>query len=183
MNPNDRSSDSGRPGRRTRLLQAFGLVAALGAGGIAMHLAQASTASPDDGGGAPSFFHHAHCAGSPERLRAHVDKVLTDAGASDDQKQQIETAVMDAVTAEHADMKQYHDTLAQLKTLLTAEPIDDAAVATLRAQQDKLALALSERPTDTAVTIAKSLAPDQRARLGEQIDQMMSEHGMSHHTM
>lgn len=170
------------PSRRTRLLQALGLVAALGTGGIAMHMAQAANASPDDGS-APSFFHHAHCNASPEQLKAHVDKVLTDVGASADQKQQIETVVVNAVTAEHADMKQYHDTLAQLKTALTAEPIDDNAIASLRAQQDKLAVALSERATDTATTIARTLAPDQRIRLGAKIDEMMAAHGMPHQTM
>jgi Spy/CpxP family protein refolding chaperone len=164
-------------------LQVLSLAATLGAGGIAMHMAQAASTSPEDGSDSSSFFHHHHCDGSPEKLRAHVDKVLTDAGASDDQKQQVETLVMNAVTAEHADMKQYHESLGQLKTLLTADPIDDAAVATLRAQQDKLALALSERATDTATTIAKTLTPDQRARIGAKIDEMMSAQGMQHHTM
>lgn len=166
--------------RRLRLIKAVGLVVAVGTGGLAMHMAQAAGASPEDSGSAPSFFHHAHCNGSPKQLKAHVDKVLSDAGASDDQKQQIETVVMNAVTAEHADMKQYHETLAQLKTVLAAEPIDDSAITALRARQDQLALSLSERPTDTAATIARALTPDQRVRLSAKIDEMMSQHGLPH---
>jgi Spy/CpxP family protein refolding chaperone len=164
--------------RRPRLLQALAVAAVLATGGVAMH-----AASADESGDAPSMFHHHHCDGSPEKMKAHVDKVLTDAGVADTQKQQVEALISNAMTAEHADMKQYHANMHQLKALLTTDPIDDNAVAALRTQQGQLAQALSDRATDTAVSVAKTLTPDQRAKVGAQIEQMVSAAGGPHHSM
>jgi len=175
-NPLDKPSSTGR---RVRLLQALAAAGTLAIGGVAMHVANASTT---DDGSTPGMFHH-HVVCTPEQLRAHLDKVLDEAGAGAEQKQQIETAITSAMTAEHADMQQYHSNLQQLKALLTTDPIDDAAVAALRVDQDRLAVALSDRALDTAATVAKSLTPDQRAKVGAQIDQMMSAHGVSVHVM
>jgi Spy/CpxP family protein refolding chaperone len=181
-NPTDTGAtpESSQRKRRPRLLQALAVAAVFATGGFAMHIAQAAT---DDNGDAPSMFHHHHCDGSPEKMKAHLDKVLTDVGTTDTQKQQIETLVSNAITATHADMKQYHTNLQQLRTLLTADPIDDNAVAALRAQQEQLAQTMSDRATDTAVSVSKSLTPDQRAKLGAQIEQMMSAAHGPHHSM
>ena len=167
------------PGNRrgSRLLQALAVAAIVATGSMAMRAASAA----DDSGDSPSMFHH-H-GGSPQQMKAHIDKVLTDAGVADAQKQQIEGLVGNAITAEHADMQQYHANLQQLKALLIADPVDDNAVAALRTQQDQLAQALSDRATDTAVSVAKALTPDQRAKVGAQIDQMVSAAGGPHHMM
>ena len=105
---------------------------------------------------------------------------MTEIGASDEQKQQIGTLVKDAMTAEHADMQQFHANLGQLKTLLAANDIDEAAVAKLRGQQDQLLLTADQRLTDTLVASAKLLTPAQRQMLAAHIDKMVAS---GHHHM
>lgn len=172
---------------KATLLRSCALTAALAIGSMAVYLtvpnlARAVGASTTGNGSA--FLQHMHGgAPSPEELHAHVDKVLTEAGVSDAQKQQIHALMKQAMTAEHADMQNYHATFGQLKTLLAADPIDDAAIATLRADQDRLALSASQRLSDTAVAVARLLTPAQRVKLGAEIDQMMDSHMAQHHAM
>ena len=104
-------------------------------------------------------------------------------GANDAQKQQIHALMKQAMTAEHADMENYHASFGHLKTLLAADPIDDTAIATLRTEQDRLALSASRRLSDTAVAVAHILTPAQRVKLGAEIDQMMDSHMAQHHAM
>lgn len=133
-------------------------------------------------GGHESFFASMHGGGhSHAGMHAHFDKVLTEAGASDSQKQQIRAIMKDAMIAEHADMETFHDGVKQLKTLLTADAIDDAGIASVRTEQDRLLLATSHRLSDTMVAVAKVLTPAQRAKLGAEIDRMMASHDMDHH--
>lgn len=176
------------PRWRATLLRSFVLTAALAVGSTAVYLTVTSSAravgATTTTGAGGSFFQHMHGgAQSPEELHAHFDKVLTGAGASDAQKQQIQALMKQAMTAEHADMQSYHASFGHLKTLLAADPIDDAAVATLRAEQDRLALSASHRLSDTAVAIARILTPAQRVKLGAEIDQMMDSHMVQHHAM
>ncbi len=128
-----------------------------------------------------AFFASMHDGHSPEQMHAHFDKVLSEAGVDDARKQQIHAIMKDAMTAAHADVQRFHDSCAQLKTLLTAATIDDAAIASVRAQQDQLVLATSHRLADTMVAVAKVLTPAQRAKLGAEIDRMMASHDMRHH--
>ncbi len=121
-----------------------------------------------------------------EKMKQHFDQVLTEIGASDAQKQQIDGLFKDAMTAEHADMQKFHQNMGQLKTLLTAADIDEAAVAKLRGDQDQLLLATSQRVGDTLLQAAKVLTPAQRQQLGAHIDKMMASghhHWMEHHSM
>lgn len=171
-------------GWKRGLLRAIALSGAVGLGMAAMYavsapsaLAEAVTASVDADGAGHMGMGHSH-----EQMHKHFEAVLTEIGASDAQKQQISAIFKDAMTAEHADMEKYHATLAQLKTLLTANDIDDAAIATLRAQQDQLFLSTSQRVSDTVVQAAKVLTPAQRQMLGAKIDKMMSSGG-GHHMM
>jgi Spy/CpxP family protein refolding chaperone len=166
-------------------LRSFALTVAIVASTTAVYLtvpsARAAVSTTDDNG---SFIQQMHGgAHSHEQMHAHFDKVLTEAGANDAQKQQIQTIMKQAMSAEHADMQQYHASVGRLKTLLAANPIDDAAVATLRAEQDRLALAASHGLTDTAVAIARVLTPMQRVKLSAEIDQMMDQHMAHHHAM
>jgi P pilus assembly/Cpx signaling pathway, periplasmic inhibitor/zinc-resistance associated protein len=174
------------PNWKTTLLRGFALTAAISLGATAAYLtvapsARAAAAAPEDGG---SFFQRMHGgAHSHEEMHAHFDKVLTEAGVSDAQKQQIQTILKQAMTAEHSDMQDYHASMGRMKSLLTADPIDDAAIATLRVEQDRLALSASRRLSETAVTVARVLAPAQRVRLGAEIDRMMASPGEPHHAM
>jgi len=115
-----------------------------------------------------------------EHMKQHFDQVLTEIGASDAQKQQIDGLFKDAMTAEHADMEQFHDNMGKLKTLLTAADIDEAAVTQLRGEQDQLLLSTSHRIGDTLLAAAKVLTPEQRQALSTHIDKMMAS---GHHHM
>lgn len=176
------------PHWKATLLRSFALTAILAVGSTAVYLTVAgparagSAATTADNGG--SFFQRMHGgAQSPEELHAHFDKVLTEAGASDAQKQQIHALMKQAMTDEHADMQNYHASFGHLKGLLTADPIDTAAIATLRTEQDRLALLASHRLSDTAVAVARILTPAQRVKLSAEIDQMMDSHMAHHHAM
>ena len=169
------------------LLRVFTLSGAVALGMAGMYadsapsaLAEAVAASVEGDGAAPAG--HMGMGHSHEQMHKHFEAMLTEIGASDAQKEQISTIVKDAMTAEHADMDKYHATLAQLKTLLTANDIDDAAIATLRTQQDQLFLSTSQRLSDTVVQAAKVLTPAQRQMLGAKMDKMMSSGG-GHHMM
>lgn len=107
-------------------------------------------------------------------LHAHMDAVLTNAGASDAQKQQIASIVQGAMQAEHGDMRKYHATWGALKQQLAAPRIDERAVERIRAEQDGLFLDTSRRLSETAVQIARTLTPAQRQALAAEIDRRMA---------
>jgi Spy/CpxP family protein refolding chaperone len=182
------ATSSRGPNWKAIALRSFALTTTIAVGTTAVYLtavpsARATTTnSTTEASG--SFFQQMHGgAHSHEEMHAHFDKVLTEAGASDAQKQQIQAIMKQAMDTEHADMQNYHASVGRLNTLLTANPIDDAAVATLRAEQDRLALAASRGLSDTAVAVARVLTPSQRVKLGEEIDQMMDSHMAHHHAM
>jgi len=177
---------SKRPNWKRRLIRASALTAAIVVGTTTMllSLSPAARAFAMHSGGDEqgSFFERMHGgAHSQAQMHAHFDKVLTEAGASDAQKQQIHTIMKSAMTDEHADLQRFHATFDQLKTLLTASSIDDAAIANVRAEQDRLMLATSHRMSDTAVAVARVLTPQQREKLGAEIDKMMASHSAHHH--
>jgi len=177
---------SGRPNRARRLLRATALVAVFALGATTLLLgvspsARALAMQSGNGQGA-SFFEQMHGgAHSHAGMQAHFDEVLTEAGVDGAHKREIHGIMKEAMTAQHADMKRFHDACSQLKTLLTADAIDDAAIAQVRAEQDRLALATSHRLSDTMVAVAKVLTPAQRAKLGAEIDRMMASPGAHHH--
>jgi len=173
-------------GWKRGLLRSLILSGAVGLGMAAMYavsapsaLADAVTAAVQGDDAAPAG--HMGMGHSHEQMHQHFEKVLTEIGASDAQRQQIDGIVKKAMTDEHADMEKYHANLAKLKTLLTANDIDDTAVAGLRGEQDQLFLSTSQRVSDTVVQVAKVLTPAQRQMLGAKLDKMMSSGG--HHMM
>jgi len=168
------------------LIRALALSGAVGLGMAAMYtvsapsaFAAAVAATVESDGTAPSG--HLGMGDAHEKMHKHFEAMLTEIGASDAQKEQISGIVKDAMTAEHADMAKYHATLGQLKTLLTANEIDDAAIGKLRAEQDQLFLSTSQRVSDTVVQVAKVLTPAQRQMLGVKLDKMVA--GGGHHMM
>jgi Spy/CpxP family protein refolding chaperone len=168
--------------RRPTLPRNLALIAMIAAGAatlfaVASPIARAITEAPagDDGS---SFIERMHGMHSHADTHAHFEKVMTEAGVEPAQQQQIHLVMHAAMTDEHADMQRFHDNLRQLKTLLTAARIDDAAIANVRREQDRLILATSQRMSDAAVKVAKMLTPEQRARLGAEIDQVMASHTM-----
>lgn len=189
MNDNNDSTSrqtSHRPRWTHRLIWGGALVVAVAVGGMTLFLG----ASPDaravaanaGGGGPDAFFAHMHGGGQDHaRMHAHFDKVLDDAGVSEAQKLQIHAIMKTALADTHADLQRYHAGVGQLTTLLTEEPIDDAAIATLGAGQDRIAVATSQRLTGAVVAAARVLTPAQRVKLGADIERMMASHQNSHH--
>lgn len=166
-----------------KFIRSTALTAALAFGTVTTFMA--ATASAKElamhAGGHDSFLTGMHGSHSPEQMHAHFDKVLTEAGASGALKQQIHAIMKDAMDAEHADMQYFHESCRELKTLLTAATIDEAAISKVRDQQDQLLLATSHRLSGTLVAAAKVLNPAQRAKLSVVIDRMMAEHEGHHH--
>ena len=179
------TTTSDQPSLKHRLIRATALTAAIAFGTATIFTAvtYSAQAFAMHAGGHDAIMMGMHGGHSPEEMHKHFDKVLTEAGASDAQKQQIHAIMKDAMDAEHADMKSFHESCGQLKTLLTAETIDEAAVAKVRDQQDQLLLTTSHRLSGTMLAVAKVLNPAQRAKLGAEIDKMMAEHSEHHHHM
>jgi Spy/CpxP family protein refolding chaperone len=176
--PSHRPSHTHAP-RSPLLLRGVALAAALCIGGIATY---AVTARPAFAAGldAAPWMQHLHGRSHAE-LHAHVQQVLTRAGATDAQKQQIDAIVRDAMQAQHADMARYHASLARMKTLLTAAQVDTAEVERVRSEQDALLLDTNRRLTETLLRAAKVLTPAQRSALGAEIDRMMASPLGHHH--
>jgi len=165
-------------GRRpaTVLLRGLALAAAVGVGGLATYAATAPSALAATvvaGIDGDSWMQHMH-GHSHADLHAHLQQVLAKAGASDAQRQQIDAIASDAMQAQHADFARYHASLARMKTLLAAPRIDDAAIETVRAEQDQLLLDSNRRLAETMLRAAKVLTPAQRQALGADIDRMIA---------
>jgi Spy/CpxP family protein refolding chaperone len=189
MNDNNDSTSrqtSHRPRWTHRLIWGGALVVAVAVGGMTLFLGAApdarAVAANAGGGGPDAFFAHMHGGGQDHaRMHAHFDKVLDDAGVSEAQKLQIHAIMKTALADTHTDLQRYHAGVGQLTTLLTEEPIDDAAIATLGAGQDRIAVATSQRLTGAVVAAARVLTPAQRVKLGAEIERRMASHQGSHH--
>jgi Spy/CpxP family protein refolding chaperone len=190
MNDNNASTSrhtSHRPRWTHHLIWGGALAVAVAVGSMTLFLgaspdARAAAAGAVGGGGPGAFFAHMHGGGQDHaRMHAHFDKVLDDAGVSEAQKLQIHAIMKTALADTHADLQRYHAGVGQLTTLLTEAPIDDAAIATLGAGQDRIAVATSQRLTGAMVAAARVLTPAQRVKLGADIERMMASHQNSHH--
>lgn len=114
--------------------------------------------------------HHGHMAGrgAKDHLE-HMQVMLTQIGASDAQKAQIEGLLEPALEemkaahdAHSAAFKQFHDEI-------TAPSIDRASLESLRAGQLKSLDQASRRLVTAIADAAEVLSPDQRAALAKQI--------------
>ncbi|WP_407909091.1 Spy/CpxP family protein refolding chaperone [Lysobacter claricitrinus] len=163
------------------LVRGLTLGAALCVGGVATYAATAPSAlaatvtAGIDGG---SWIQHLH---GHADVHAHVDQVLAKAGATEAQRQQIESITHEAMAAEHADMARYHASLGEMKRLLAAPRIDVAAVERVRSQQDQFLLDTNRRLTETLLRTANVLTPAQRQALSAEIDGMMANRIGHHH--
>ena len=190
MNDNNASTSRQTTSRHRwthRLIWGGALAVAVAVGSMTLFLgvspdARAVAADAVGGGGPGAFFAHMHGGGQDHaRMHAHFDKVLDDAGVSEAQKLQVHAIMKTALADTHADLQRYHAGVGQLTTLLTEEPIDDAAIATLGAGQDRLAVSTSQRLTGAMVAAARVLTPAQRVKLGAEIERMMASHQGVHH--
>ena len=187
MNDNNTSTSQHTSHQRRwthRLIWGGALAVAVAVGGMTLFLG----ASPDAravaanavGGDHGGLIVRMHGGQGHAQMQAHFYKVLDDAGANEAQKQQIHSIMKAAMTETHADLQRYHAGVGQLTTLLSEEPIDDAAIATLGAGQDRIAVATSQRLTGAMVAAARVLTPAQRVKLGAEIERMMASHQVTY---
>ena len=120
-------------------------------------------------GGRGAFMH--------ERMQARMDRILTDAGASDSQKAQVKAiwvGLAPQLKAAHQDHKQLRQ---QIEQALSAPTIDAAAIEKLRQQSVQAIDRTSTVLTQGMVATAKVLTPDQRAKVVAEL------HKHPHHEM
>jgi len=126
-------------------------------------------------GGTLAFAHsgggqHGHMGRGAKDHLEHMQAMLTQIGATDAQKAQIEGLLepaLEEMKAAHeghsAAFKQFHDEI-------TAPSIDRARIESLRAAQMKALDAASKRLVTAISDAAEVLSPDQRAALARQIN-------------
>jgi protein CpxP len=173
---NETNSPATRTPWRKRLLKGAALSVALAGAVAAVQLvpSHAALAAGDGHAGVHGAFggHERHRA----RMHDHMQRVLADAGASEAQRAKIDEIVRRSMEDQHEDMERMHADMKLLKQLLVAPVIDTAKVTTVRAEQEQLAMQSTRRMVDTAVAIAQQLTPQQRQKLGAELDRMMARH-------
>lgn len=121
--------------------------------------------------------HHGHEGISEERVTKMVDKVFSRVDASDDQKSQISTIANKAVS----ELKPMRQSIRQARAdglnLLSADPIDRAAIDGLRAQQMETANQASTVMSEALADIADVLTPEQRLEVRDRLSKRMKWHG------
>ena len=167
------SIPTARPSWRMRLAQGAVLSATLAIGVGAAQLLPAHAAFAADGvAGLHGDLREEHRA----RMHEHMQRVLADAGTTQAQRNRIEALVRGAMEAQHADMERLHADMKLLGELLVAPTIDTARVATVRAEQEQIALQTARRVADTALAVAQQLTPQQRKAVGTEIERMFERH-------
>jgi protein CpxP len=103
-------------------------------------------------------------------MEYRVDQVLTDVGASADQKEKIKTlfkTTMESVRPDHGDRKEMR---AEVMKLLEAPTIDRNAIEALRAKHVGEIDAKSKTIAKAVGDAAELLTPEQRKKLVEELD-------------
>jgi len=162
-------SNAGLASRSGRPLRRFAAAAAV-FGGIAITLgalAQTATGGFHHGG------HAAHMAASGPEMSAHIDEVLqhiyTETAATPAQQAQIAPLVQTTATDLMQLHTQFHTEHAQMLALLTADPIDRAALETARAAQLSVVDQASKEIVQLLADTAGVLTPAQRKALAEKL--------------
>ena len=137
-------------------------------GGASYSVAYAHGGGPG-GPGHGGFMH--------ERMQARMDRVLTDAGASDSQKSQVKAiwaGLGPQLKAAHQEHRQLRE---QIEQALAAPNIDAAAIEKLRQQSVQSIDKTSTLLTQGMVSTARVLTPEQRAKVVAEL------HKHPHHPM
>ena len=117
---------------------------------------------------------------SPEDMARRIDKsvewVLSDVGASAEQKQKVAGLAKQAL-ADLVPLREKHQAARkQAIDLLSAAAIDRAALERVRAVELQTGEAASKRLTQALADVAEVLTPEQRAKLRERFDRRMGRH-------
>ena len=154
-NPRDGLQETGprAPRRGWRKWSWLMLALPLMLGGVGYQAAYAHGGGP--GGGGP---------GMNERMQARMDRILTDVGATDQQKAQIKTiwtGLGPQLKAAHQDRSKVRE---QMQQAMAAATIDTAAIEKLRQQSVQSIDRVSTLFTQGLVQTSQVLTPDQRQK-------------------
>ncbi len=166
-----------RPRARRRWWMLGGIAASAAALAACAHRG-GDAMSADGGGCGPRggwHRHHRGMARTPEEMAARVDRgverVLSQVGASAEQKQRV-SQIAKAALGELAPLRtQHREARQRAMSLLAAPTIDRAALEQLRSEQMRLAEQASRRITQSLADAAEVLTPEQRATLRERVAQ------------
>lgn len=161
--------DSGAPVANKRGLRwvVAGLVLAISA-----TVALSAWAMPGGGHGRHGGMgSHGMFMGSPERMGRAVDHMLDGLNATDAQRAQIKQIVQQAA----ADLKGQRDSARALREkgmqLFTAPTVDAAAAESVRQQMIAQHDTTSRRVLQAMLDVSRVLTPEQRAKVGERMQQ------------
>jgi Spy/CpxP family protein refolding chaperone len=140
-------------------------------------------AMPALGGSGGPFGHghggwgrHGHHRFSAEEIRDHVEWMLRDVDASDEQVERI-TAIATATASELRGLHEQHrGARDQIAAALGGATVDRAALETLRAEHVAAADEASRKITDALAQVAEVLTPEQRAELVAQHAKLHAAH-------
>jgi len=114
--------------------------------------------------------------GNHERMQARMDRILTDAGASDAQKAQVKSIWANLGPQLKASRQQHMQLRQQIGQALAAPTIDTAAIEKLRQQSLQAIDKSSQLLTQGMVQTAQVLTPDQRQKVLSEIHQHHGHH-------
>jgi len=137
-------------------------------GGVAYNAANAD-AHPGHGEGDGAGMH--------ERMQARMDRILTDAGATDAQKAQVKSIWANLGPQLKAARQQHMQLRQQIGQALAAPTIDTNAIEKLRQQSLQAIDSSSKLLTQGMVQTAQVLTPDQRQKVLSEL------HRHGHHHM
>ncbi len=166
----------------SRLRRALGIAGAALFVTVASHaaLASAQTAppAPMQQGGPAMHGSMGNC-GPGMRHRHGMEHMLSKAGVTPAQQEQMRALRKQAWDKARPEMEQMHALMQQRMKLLAAPAIDRGALEALRDKQMALANQLSRERTQTQYEMAQILSPEQRAKLYAMMEQRMER--MQHH--
>jgi periplasmic protein CpxP/Spy len=167
QNLNSDSPVSPAPRRGWRKWTWLALALPLTLGGVTYTAANAY-AFPGHGGGAEMH----------ERMQARMDRILTDAGATDAQKAQVKSIWAGLQPQLKAAHQQHFQLRQQIEQALAAPTIDTAGIEKLRQQAVQSIDRASSLLTQGMVGTAQVLTPDQRQKVIAELQRHPHHHPM-----
>jgi Spy/CpxP family protein refolding chaperone len=165
QNPTPETNAVKAPRRGLRRWSWLMLALPLMLGGVAYNAANAYAFPGHDG------------AGQHERMQARMDRILTDAGASDAQKAQVKSIWANLGPQLKAARQQHMQIRQQIGQALAAPTIDANAIEKLRQQSLQAIDSSSKLLTQGMVQTAQVLTPDQRQKVLSELHRHHGHHG------
>jgi len=117
----------------------------------------------------------------PAAMEAHLDRMVqhlyVEIAATDTQKKQLDPIVKTAARDLMGLRGQMRDERRQALAVLTSDPIDRAALESIRTQHVQRTDQISKRVTQALADVADVLTPEQRRQLAERVGRMHEPRG------